>query len=153
MISKRNMLVIVCLALLVFGLYTKNGGVVGFTVVSLGLLTFLYERVAIGHGFTKNILSSVTLSGFEIDGKKHILNLNGFDAEKVVFSLGKTMLVPALICAVLIIFNDYLMNIHSLVNIVIGVIFPLILYLGYLMLIAENIRAMEIGTTTIKIIP
>lgn len=123
-----------------------------FALTSIFLL-IVYHKLAFKLGFTKDILSRVTLNEREIDGKEHVFNLHGFNAYRISDNITKILGIQLIIFVAIIILNVFLLNIKYLVTIMCGVLFPLFVLWIYLLAIAEEIKAMKVGTTTIEVIP
>lgn len=152
MVSTRYILIVISIILLGASTYFKSLMELSFALSSLFILVF-YEKFAFRLGFTKDILSRVTLSDIDIDGKEHIFNLQGFNAGKVSDSITKIFGIQFVIFIAIFIFNVFLLDIEPLGTIICGLLIPLFCLWVYLMLIAESIKEMKIGTTTIKVIP
>lgn len=149
--TKRGIGIAFVVGVLTMSIYSRDFvAITPIALSSLLMLTFL-NRIALKLGFTKDVLS---FSDPEIDGKKHIINLEGFDSEKVLRNIiVKMIIIPAVIVWSIAGISLLLIQISELSTIACGIFIPILVLFLYLMVKVFTIDEIKTGTTTIEVIP
>lgn len=151
MISTRYIAIILCILLLISGIHiSKDLFSILFALTSIFLL-LVYRRIAYEIGFTKSVINAA-LDNIDIDGKEHIFDLQGFNSSRTQIILSRIIFANAILMIAVAFLNVYFINIEMLTTYALGIIIPPYGLWIYLLVVANNIGQIEIGTTTIKII-